>query len=131
MLALTNKKSLILLIAALLAAVCSTLYYKNMCVTGACSYDLIMNIISPIEIAGYIISLIVLPFLFLPSKYFTTWLKYIFSWGFPLSIVLVNILHSETSWLVISKSDVVRMLGTVFGVLTLVVIVVQWYWSKK
>ena len=128
---LQKRFNLTLLLLSFLIAVGTTLYYKNICYTGACSYRLIIDVISPIEMGAYIITIICLLFIFLPARYFSSWFKYIFSWGFPLSIVLVETLHSETDWLVISKTDIVRLMGMVFGVITIIFIVVRRFWYKK
>ena len=123
--------NLILLAILFLIAISTTLYYKLICSTGVCTYDLIMNTISPIEYGGYVIASFFFIFLFLPSKYFTSWLKYIFSWGLPLSVFLVETMHSETDWLVISKADVVRLLGLVFGVVTILFVISYYLLHRK
>ncbi len=99
--------------------------------SGVCSVGLIEGFISPVELAGYLMAFCASFFIFFPAQYFNSWFKYIFSWAFPVSIVLVNALHSETSWLVISKTDVVRLLGMVFGIVTVIFVVVKWYRARR
>lgn len=127
----SKKNNLILLSIFLLSAVSATSYYKIICVSGSCSYDFVMNVVSPIEKAGFVLTLFALFLLFLPTKYFTTWFKYIFSWAFPLSVLIVVTSHNETMGFSIPKSAIVQLLGMVFGVVTIIFVAVQYISNKK
>lgn len=67
-------------------------------------------------------------FVFLPSHYFTAWLKWIFSWAFPISILIVMANVSRDSGLFpIFAREVIIMLSVFFGVITALFIVWHWY----
>lgn len=128
---LMKRNNIILLVISVAFTLGVTLYYKNICSNGVCSYNLITGVISPIQAAGYYIAVISAVFLLLPAKYFNAWFKYVFIWAFPLSFVLVETLPVETGWLTISKTDIVQILGMIFGAITILFAAVQWFRSKK
>lgn len=108
-----------------------TSYVWINCVQLACTESLIDNYISPLKMTGMVFVIFSLAFLFLPAKYFNAWFKYVFIWAFPLSFVLVETLPVETGWLTISKTDIVQLLGMIFGAITILFTAVQWFRSKK
>lgn len=113
-----KKIEVLCLISALSIGIATTIYYKKICSSGICSYQSIVNVITPIESGAYIVSCFFLVFLFLPSHYFKTWFKYIFSWAFPLSVYLIYITTGSHSVPAYGKDDVVRFWGMFYGIVT-------------
>ena len=109
----------------------TTMYYKLICSTGICSYVQITEIIIPLEMGTRILSLFFLSFIFLPSAYFKKWFKYIFSWAFPLSVYLVYATTNSHSIPAYGKDDVVRLLGWVFAVITVLFILYHYFKIRK
>lgn len=106
-------------------------YWELFCKTGACTYQLRNDFIRPLAQASVYLGVVFAIFLLLPAKYFNAWFKYVFIWAFPLSFVLVETLPVETGWLTISKTDIVQLLGMIFGAVTILFAAVQWFRSKK
>ncbi len=130
MLAFKNKKNQIyFLIISIVLYVVASYVWMN-CVKLACSESLIDNYLATLKMVSLVFTILAFGFLILPTRYFNAWLKYIFSWAFPLSILLVVTTRGTGDWLVISKTDVVHLLGMVFGVVTLVFILVQRFYFK-
>jgi hypothetical protein len=107
------------------------LYYKFICSTGVCSYNEITNTLLPLGTGACILVLFFAVFLFQSSKVFKKWLKYIFSWGFPLAIYLTYITTGSSSIPAYGKVDVVKFWGIFFGVATIIFIAAQYYRTKK
>ena len=121
-----KKKQFIFLLVALMVYVGSSYFWMN-CIQSACSESLIDNYISTFKMAGIVLFCFSMVFLFLPSKYFTAWFKYIFLWAFPLSVFIVATAHNETMGFSIPKANVVRLLGIIFGGITILFVIVQWF----
>ena len=129
---ITNKKTNIALLLLTVLLLCSLyLYWESVCKAAACTYQLRNDFLRPIAHGGLYLGVMFAVFLILPHKYFHSWFKYILSWALPLSVLLVVTTRGTGDWLVISKTDVVRLLGMLFGVVTIIFVAVQWFWSKK
>lgn len=96
-----------------------------------CTENLIDNWLRTIQAGSLFLILYSAFLIFLPSIYFKNWLKYIFSWGFPLVIYLTYITTGSSSIPAYGKVDVVKFWGVFFGVVTLIFIGIQYYRLRK
>ncbi len=108
--------TLVAISASVLVGVFS--FWNLQCTQGICDYALRNGFLRPLMQASIFLSIITGILLLLPSHYFQTWLKKIFSWAFPLSLILVLTTEDSTSILAFSRTLVVQILGTLFGIVT-------------
>lgn len=102
-------------------------YYKSVCSTGVCTSSTINNLLRPVELGSRVLVALFLLLIFFPESYFKKWLKYIFSWGFPLTVYLTYITTGSSSIPAYGKVDVVKFWGFVFAVITVVFVAFQYY----
>ena len=96
-----------------------------------CSHNLIDNFLRTIGPGSiYLIGYFTI-FLFLPDHYFKSWLRYVFSWGFPLVVYLTYITTGSSSIPAYGKEDVVRFWGVAFAVITLLFIAYRFVRLRK
>jgi hypothetical protein len=126
-----RKTNLSLLITSIVLLCCIYLYWSLVCKTGACSFQLRNDFLRPVAQGLIFLSIAFSLFLPLPKSYFTAWFKYIFTWAFPLTVLLVVTSHNETDYMVISKSDVTRLLGILFCIVTVVFVAIQYFRHRK
>lgn len=98
-----------------------------------CSEQFIDHWLRTIKMGSLFLGVFFISFLFIPKSYFKKWLKYIFSWGFPLAVYLTYITTGSSSIPAYGKVDVVRFWGIFFAVVTVIFILVQLYldWKKS
>lgn len=101
------------------------------CPQTNCSESFIDNYLSPIKPAALILSGFFCVFLILPTHYFISWLKWIFSWAFPLSIILVITIEDNGSILSFSRALVAQLLGMFFGILSVLFVLSRFYWVHR
>lgn len=133
MLNILKEKNIIFstLLLSLITGIATTIYYKQICSTGVCSYNQIANLLIPLELGSYILCFFFIFFLFLPTHYFTTWFKYIFSWAFPLTVYLTYITVGSSSVPAYGKVDVVRFWGIVYAAITLLFVLYRYIKMRK
>ena len=114
--------NLILLTASLLTLVFIFGYWELFCKNGNCSFNLMVIILSPLTQVSFSLSIILGVFIFLPPHFFEKWLKWIFSWVFPLYLILIYMLGDTNGgfFVTITFAMVAQFLGIVFGVFSLV-----------
>jgi hypothetical protein len=106
-------------------------YYKAVCSTGVCTSSTINNLLRPVELGSKVLVVLFLLLIFFPESYFKKWLKYIFSWGFPLAVYMTYITTGSSSIPAYGKVHVVKFWGVVFAVITIVFVVFQYYQSRN
>lgn len=106
-------------------------YYKSVCSTGVCTSSTINNLLRPVELGSRVLVALFFLLIFFPESYFKKWLKYIFSWGFPLTVYLTYITTGSSSIPAYGKVDVVKFWGIVFAVITIVFVAFQYYRSRN
>lgn len=106
-------------------------YYKAVCSTGVCTSSTMNNLLRPIELGSKFLVALFLFLIFLPESFFKVWVRYIFSWGFPLAVYMTYITTGSSSIPAYGKVDVVRFWGMFFGVVTLVFIAVYYLKNRK
>ncbi|MCU0678481.1 MAG: hypothetical protein MUF19_02760 [Candidatus Pacebacteria bacterium] len=106
-------------------------FWENYCIAGECSYDLRNNVLRPISLGSLYLGILLLGLLLIPSRYFKNWFKYIFSWGFPLSVYMTYITTGSSSIPAYGKVDVVRFWGMFFIIATVIFVSVLLYWDWK
>ncbi len=106
------------------------IYYKEICSTGVCASATINNFLRPVELGSLILVMLFSVLILFPERYFKNWLKYIFSWGFPLVVYLTYITTGSSSIPAYGKVDVVKFWGVFFGVVTILFIGFQYYRSR-
>jgi hypothetical protein len=101
------------------------------CPVEDCSHRLIDNFLRTVGPGSlYLISYFTI-FLFLPSRYFNKWFKYIFVWAFPLSVYLVYITTGSSSIPAYGKEDIVKFWGIFYAVVTVLFILIQRFYFKN
>lgn len=123
--------NIILVLTALLTYMVIYIYWEMYCKAGSCDYNMRNEFLRPISIGSIYLALIAIPFLFLKADYFKKWLKYIFSWGFPLTVYLTYITTGSSSIPAYGKVDVVKFWGIVFAVITIVFVAFKYYRSRN
>ena len=124
-----NLSALIFLIVAIILYIGAYLQWGR-CPEIDCSENLIDNWLRTIKAGSLFLFLYSSILLFLPSYFFKNWLKYIFSWGFPLVVYLTYITTGSSSIPAYGKVDVVKFWGVFFGVVTILFIGFQYYRSR-
>ena len=100
------------------------------CPAVDCSEQLIDNWLRTIGLGSSYLIYFFIVALLLPVKYFKSWLKYIFSWGFPLVGYLTYITTGSSSIPAYGKVDVVQFWGLFFAIVSLILIIVQYYLQR-
>ncbi len=113
-----KKINLTLLFSSLILIAGVLRYWEVECGAGNCSYELRNTLLRPFLQGGISLSIISGFLIFLPSHYFQAWFKKIFSWAFPLSVILVAATQDGGSILSFSKAAVVQILGVIFGIVS-------------
>ena len=96
-----------------------------------CSHQLIDNWLRTIGTGSVYLALYAGFFLFLPTHYFTSWFKYIFSWAFPLTVYLTYITVGSSSVPAYGKVDIVRFWGLAYAVITLLFVLYMYIRMRK
>jgi hypothetical protein len=132
-----QKHVLILLGIAVLSFLFSHIYSNELCNSaGNCTSTERYGLWIPIKVFSFSASLLLLPFLFLPIRYFKSWVLKILSWFLPITMVLVL---SESphggSVLQIGRDGMVKLMAVVLANLTLVFALYEYAkdhvrWSK-
>lgn len=100
--------------------------------TGDCAYDIVRVWLRPIYYSSLSLSLFFAFFLFLPAHYFTAWLKWIFSFAFPISalIVMSNISQGGGLFPIFAR-EVIILLSIFWGVVTLLFVGFRYFKLRK
>ena len=126
-----KKLNILLLALTIFVYTAGYLYWYTYCIPGNCTYSLRNELLRPISIGSLYISGFLLILLFLPPQYFKNWLKYIFSWGFPLVVYLTYITTGSSSIPAYGKVDVVNFWGVVFGFISLAFVIAYYFRHRK
>lgn len=84
-----------LIVVSLVTLVLSNALWDNCILTGACDSGEVDSIYRPLFYASLSLTYFFAFFLLLPTRYFTSWFKCIFSWLFPLGVLIVASNHSS------------------------------------
>jgi hypothetical protein len=106
-------------------------YWKTVCYKGGCNYYLIDSILEPLFYGALSLLTFALFFLPLPPRYLKYWLIGIFSWGLPLSYILVKNKLFGTGPFPIDEREVIILLTGVFWLVTLIFIGAVWWLGRK
>lgn len=127
-----NKKLILVFIALFaITGFASYIYYKSICSTGVCSSSTINNILRPVELGSSILVCFFLVLILLPTRYYKNWFKYIFSWGFPLSVYMTYITTGSSSIPAYGKVEVVKFWGMFFAVVSVLFVAVMYLREKR
>ena len=119
-----KRVNVILLSVAILVYLASQLYWQGICMGGNCTSTFLEALRSLLQGSIYI-ALMSFILIFFDSSYFKNWLFKIFSWGLPLSILLVLGIDSQVSSILSpSRGQAAQFLGAVF---TLITVLFIWY----
>jgi hypothetical protein len=93
-----------------------------------CTYQTVQNLIRPLYYGSLALSAFFALFIFLPVHYFQSWLKWLFSWAFPLSVLIVmaNVSSGGGPFPIFAR-EIIIMLSIFFGILTVLFIGIRWY----
>jgi hypothetical protein len=119
-----------LLIVALLLFFGVEYYWTTICVEGECSYEYMSNIWLPLKQSGLYMGLILAPFIFLPTHYFSAYFKKVFWWLVLLGYVVVAA-NGRGSDLWFDRTDTVYIMGGLSIVITLVFLLLHYRGGKK
>lgn len=110
----------------------TSLYWSNVCVKGGCSYELVDTFLYPLYYSSLALLVFFGFFLLLPAHYFINWLKKIFSWAFPISVLIVmsNVSGGGGPFPIFAR-EVIIMLSVFFGAVTLLYVLWHWHTSKN
>ena len=127
-----NKLKIIPLITLLLIAVLFRLYWDYKCMGGGCSYILMDTVLDPIYYASISLSIFFTVFLLLPTRYLVSWLKYCFSWLFPIGALIVasNISTGGGVFPIFARETII-MYSIFAGIVTLLFIAYKFYSERK
>ncbi len=129
---LFKKNQTKLFVVSSLAFLIVNWYWLNVCTQGGCSYRLMDTFLYPLYYGTLALSGFFAVFVFLPSHYFSAWLKWIFSWAFPISVLIVMANVSRDSGLFpIFAREVIIILSVIFGIITTLFIVWHFYRNRK
>ncbi len=125
-----NKINLILVFLTSTLFGTISFYWSNVCVKGGCTYELVDTFLYPLYYGSLSLLVFFGFFLLLPAHYFTNWLKKIFSWAFPISVLIVmaNVSGGGGPFPIFAR-EVITMLSVFFGVVTL--LYVLWHWHTR
>lgn len=116
----------------ILLAIAIKYYWSSVCLSGGCSYDLMDKILDPVYYGAISLSIFFTFFLFLPARYLTSWLKYVFSWLFPVGVlVVVSNLSSGGGVFPIFARETIIMYSIFAAVVTLVFVGFKFYRERR
>lgn len=96
-----------------------------------CSESFIDNWLRTVKAGASCLIIYSAVFTILPPNYFKNWLKYIFTWGFPLAVYMTYITTGSSSIPAYGKVDVVRFWGMFFAVTNLVFVSVLYLKNRR
>jgi hypothetical protein len=103
------------------------IFWQNVCSKGGCTYELMDTYLYPLYYGSLALTGFFAAFLFLPAHYFTAWFKWIFSWAFPISVLIVMSNVSTGGGLFpIFAREVIILLSYFWGGVSL--LFVAWHW---
>jgi len=106
-------------------------YWELICNLENCGYAFRNDILRPVIQGSISLSIISGFFLFLPPRYFELWLKWIFSWAFPLSIILVATIEDNGHILSFPRALVAQLFGIFLGILSATFILFRLFLISK
>ncbi len=124
-----NKRTnFILLICTLLTLIIMNFWWKNCIDTQSCASDLVRVSLRPLYYGSLSLSGFFAVFLILPAHYFKAWFKWIFSWAFPISVLIVmsNITNGGGLFPIFAR-EVIILLSYFWGGVTLLFIAWRWW----
>ncbi len=127
----STKRTNIILFVVMSAIFFSASFFWSYCISNsACVYDIIRTTLRPVYYGSLSLLVFFGFFLLLPAHYFTNWLKKIFSWAFPISVLIVmaNVSGGGGPFPIFAR-EVIIMLSVFFGVVTL--LYVLWHWHTR
>ncbi|MFM2424347.1 MAG: hypothetical protein RLZZ70_738 [Candidatus Parcubacteria bacterium] len=126
-----KKTNIIVLIGSFLTLVIMNFWWMYCIDSQACSYDLIRVWLRPLYYGSLALTGFFAAFLILPSHYFKAWFRWIFSWAFPISVLIVMSNVSTGGGLFpIFAREVIILLSYFWGGISLLFVVWQW-WSCR
>lgn len=106
-------------------------YEWSKCPVLDCSESFVDNWLRTIEVGSMFLGGFFATFILLPSRFFKAWFKYIFSWGFPLSVYMTYITAGSSSIPAYGKVEVVKFWGLFFAVVSVLFIATMFWREKK
>ncbi len=123
--------NLCLLVISVTTYLAIYVYWQTNCVVGNCAYDLRNNLLRPISDGSMYLSAILFGLFLIPSGYYKSWFKYVFSWGFPLAVYMTYITEGSSSIPAYGKIEVVRFWGIVFVAVTVLFVLIKYIRERK
>ena len=115
----------------ILLVVAISWYWNSVCLVDSCTYSLRNGWLRPLYQLGFGIGAMSFILVLLPAHFFEKWLKWIFSWAFPLSFVLVaGVDPLSSNVLSISRAQATQFLLIIFGAVSVLFIAWTYYKTK-
>lgn len=109
-----------------------TNYFWKQCIEAGCRPGLVGDFLRPLFYSSISLAGFFGYFIFLPTHYFTAWLKKVFSWAFPISLlILLQEIYSTGGMFPIYEREVIILLSIFFGAVTLLFTLVHYLKTKK
>jgi hypothetical protein len=129
-----KKINILLLVIVVSVATSAYFLWLGKCLSS-CSIDLIDTWIAPLFYGGRALAVLLAVLTLFPGNIFKRWLQFIFSWGFPISIMLVAGIDIHSSNILNpSRDEMAELLGWFFGILTVIFIAAYYltlWWKKR
>jgi len=107
-------------------------YWKNVCAVEICDVYFLDAYLAPLREAGLVLATVMLPFLFLPTRYFRTWFIWLFTPVFLLTLYQISRIDPNSSNMFAQRrEEVVADMLLPWLILTLLFIVYHWYRTQK
>jgi hypothetical protein len=121
----------IIVVGVFLIGAVSVNYFWGRCIEYGCRSGVVGDFLRPLFYSSLSLAGFFGFFILLPAHYFTSWLKKIFSWAFPVSVLILLQEMSSTGGLFpIYEREVIILLSGFFGVVTLFFVMVHYFKTK-
>ncbi len=127
-----SKINLLLIILMLGTFVSIHFYWRLVCSVGKCSYELMDTFLFPFYYGSLSLAAFFGFFLFLPAHYFASWFKWMFSWAFPISVLIVmsNVTNGGNLFPIFAR-EVIIILSVFWGLVTILFVGWRWWKTRK
>jgi len=128
-----NKLTIVVLLMLQTLVFVSSYLIWNFCLDGGdCKHRIVNSILRPLYYSSLALIGYFTFFIFLPSRYFWLWLTWIFSWGFPVSVLIVlQNIDSGGGVFPIYAREVIILLSAFFAVVTGIFLAIVYWRSHK
>lgn len=127
-----NSHPVYLLVIAVAIYMAAHMYWSTVCIDGGCSSFQKDVVLRPAIAISQYFAVAVIPFIFLPGRYFKGWLLWCLSWTSVLLLwAMSTVEHGLGGMISFSRSDYAELWFRLLVVVTIVFIAVRYYLDQR